>query len=669
MQSKGKKIIGICLVLVMLMTNILPISGKTGWDLYNYVYGFRHEDDYILASFSLYDEVKQISSGAGHILVLKSDGTVWSWGCNWTGQLGNGTTVASGTPTQVEGLTNIIYISAGFDHNLALRADGTVWAWGSNGEGRLGDGTTTRRTTPVQVWGLWGITSVSAGGNHSIALRSDGTVWAWGAWNTLPWQVWDYYEVVSDAVAVLANGSYGMAIRSGGTVLVWNVGNMNFYWRYGIDVPHHIYGLTNVVYLSSQGGHNLALRADGTVWAWGSNWSGQLGDGTTEYRVAPQQVVGLTGVTAISAGVNHSLALLEDGSVMSWGYNSDGQLGNGGTTSDDIPKQVIGLTNIMNITAGEANSYALRNDGTIWGWGNTNVGTSHNVVTTPILIFGTPTTQAGATLIGAVRSFNPANPTTLGLYREGVLIQTVMIPPESGFGPRTQHFSINGIEAGTYSLVITKPFHTRFVINNIIIGHDDFDLRENFNADVRLIRLVGGDVNGDGVVCWDDFDIVLSYLGMDSSCENASVLLRASDIYGTGTVTIDDLTVVLNNIGIGEIIINLDDDQTGSGNGRQNINLDVRPGESHTFIFTADDVGDFNEKTFMLTYDVAMMQLTNIVPHMNANIVSSSNGVVVFTVNINVPQGSVWSGALAVVEFTAVGFGETKIEFSVNTGG
>ena len=137
--------------------------------------------------------VTAITAGSYHSLALRSDGMVWAWGWNSSGQLGDSTTTDHSTPAQVVGpggtgfLTGVTAIAAGFGHGLVLRSDGTVWAWGDNTYGELGDGTGTAHSTPVQVVGpggagfLIGMTAIAAGnGSHSLALKSDGTVWAWG---------------------------------------------------------------------------------------------------------------------------------------------------------------------------------------------------------------------------------------------------------------------------------------------------------------------------------------------------------------------------------------------------------------------------------------------------------------------------------------------------------
>jgi Regulator of chromosome condensation (RCC1) repeat len=136
--------------------------------------------------------VTAIAGGCYHTIALKSDGTVWAWGYNGYGQLGDGTTTDSYTPVQALGpggsgyLTGVIAIASDGYHTIAMKSDGTVWTWGHNVVGQLGDGTTTDRYTPVQVLGpdgsgyLTGVIAITRGFYHTIALKSDGTGWAWG---------------------------------------------------------------------------------------------------------------------------------------------------------------------------------------------------------------------------------------------------------------------------------------------------------------------------------------------------------------------------------------------------------------------------------------------------------------------------------------------------------
>jgi alpha-tubulin suppressor-like RCC1 family protein len=128
-------------------------------------------------------EITSISAGVGFSLFLKNDGTVWGWGNNTNGQLGpNNTGTIFPSVIQVTGISNVTCIAAGYSHSMAVRSDSTVWTWGTNTHGELGDGTLIEKHSPLQVIGLNKIISVAAGFYHSMALASDEKVWTWG-WN------------------------------------------------------------------------------------------------------------------------------------------------------------------------------------------------------------------------------------------------------------------------------------------------------------------------------------------------------------------------------------------------------------------------------------------------------------------------------------------------------
>jgi len=128
------------------------------------------------AGVSHANATQSVAAGLNHSLAIKPDGTLWSWGSGYSGQLGIGSTVDQWFPAQVNALTNVVAAAGGVYHSLAVKADGTVWAWGYNAYGQLGDGTTTQRNTSVQVGGLTNVIAVATGMYHSIALKSDGTV-------------------------------------------------------------------------------------------------------------------------------------------------------------------------------------------------------------------------------------------------------------------------------------------------------------------------------------------------------------------------------------------------------------------------------------------------------------------------------------------------------------
>jgi len=175
--------------------------------------------------------VESISVGLTHVLALKPDGTVWTFGTNESGQLGYGTFGEwedwKMVPAQVANLTDVVSVSAGAGHSLALKADGTVWAWGSNGYGALGDGTTTHRAAPVQMANLTDIVSIAGCQTNSLALQSDGTVWSTGRLLNLNTGSL-YPEKVPNLSDIIMVAGYwnNFAVKSDGTVWSWGLGGL-----------------------------------------------------------------------------------------------------------------------------------------------------------------------------------------------------------------------------------------------------------------------------------------------------------------------------------------------------------------------------------------------------------------------------------------------------------
>jgi alpha-tubulin suppressor-like RCC1 family protein len=364
------------------------------------------------------EDVVALAAGALHGLALKSDGTVWAWGYNPDGRLGDNTTTDRLTPVQVKGpegvgyLTGVVAIAAGSSHSLALLSDGTVWAWGENNAGQLGDNTATERHAPVQVKGkdgdgyLTGVVGISAGSQFTLACTSAGSAWGWGSnWagqlgdntNTIrhtPVKVLGTGGVgyLAGVVAVAAGDRHSLALISDGSVQAWGHNEFGMLGdgtttSSSTPVPVHYYTgsgyLTGAVAIAGGGNHSLALIRDGTVQAWGLNNSGQLGDNTTNESHLPVWVKGpggvdyLGGATAISAGGEHSLALLSDGTLRAWGSNGNGQLGDNTTDQRNTPVQVLGpgasgnLEKVTAIAAG-ASAYSLaavdsNGPGATWG--------------------------------------------------------------------------------------------------------------------------------------------------------------------------------------------------------------------------------------------------------------------------------------------------------------
>ncbi len=311
--------------------------------------------------------IKAVSAGGdqleAHSMALKFNGTVWCWGSNLYGALGNAS--ATGTfvtaPVQALILTNATAISAGGWHSLALKNDGTVWCWGWNADGQIGDGTLVDKTIPTQVSSLTGITKIAAGTYHNLALKNDGTVWAWGdnvngqigdatlgTDRTTPVQV----SGLTNVVGIAAGRFFSMAVKSDGTVWTWG---QNLYGQLGngnttdSNVPVQVTGLTGITSAVAATGafHCHALKNDGTVWSWGRNTYGNLGDNTLNNSNVPVQMLSFNFPVGLAAGTNFSLFYKADGSMWGTGRNASGQLGDGTTTQHNSASQSTVMCSVL----------------------------------------------------------------------------------------------------------------------------------------------------------------------------------------------------------------------------------------------------------------------------------------------------------------------------------
>ncbi len=326
-----------------------------------------------------------IAGGDFYSLALQSDGTLWSWGLNNHGQLGNNSTISTNVPGKLAdpNLTGIVAMAAGgnlsFDNSsfsafsLALRGvDGTIWAWGTNDFGQLGDGTTTSRTKPGQVSGLVGVVAVAVGASHGLAVMSDGTMRAWG--RNGAGQLGDGTRTMrlapvsvpgmTGVIAAAAGSNHTLALRNDGTVWAWganSAGQLGNDSNTNSSTPVQVSNLSGIVAITAASNYSAALTSQGTVWAWGSNSLGELGNDplTVPSSNKPIQVGTLSGVVAIAAGGPHMLAMTTSGAVFSWGYNDNGELGTGNALNSSTPVQVLNITGAQTISAGGYHSLAL----------------------------------------------------------------------------------------------------------------------------------------------------------------------------------------------------------------------------------------------------------------------------------------------------------------------
>jgi alpha-tubulin suppressor-like RCC1 family protein len=345
-----------------------------------------------------------VAAASYNTLALKQNGSLWAWGLNDYGQLGQGDedVAAHAAPRQVGHGHDWVAVSAGYADSFALKSDGTLWAWGNNSDfgGNLGLGrsnveppaagwvTSMERWTPTRVGHSHDWTAVFAGYEHGLGTRKDGTIWGWGPnwYGALGDGTTDFgWSLVkvgrgADWAAASGGGDFSLALKKSGTL--WAFGS-NTYGNLGLGdtadrhSPTQVGGAGDWASVSAGVGYGMALKKDGTLWAWGDNSFGELGLGDTAERRAPVQVSSANDWAAAYCLGHHSVALKRDGSLWAWGENSYGQLGVGDTADRSSPTQVGSARDWAAIAPGGADSYhtvALKQNGTLWAWGLNRFG-------------------------------------------------------------------------------------------------------------------------------------------------------------------------------------------------------------------------------------------------------------------------------------------------------
>ena len=389
-------------------------------------------------------EITQIEFGAAHTAAVLSDESLWMWGRNAEGELGDGTKEASAVPIKIldsvssvvlggystaaiktdgslwmwgQGGDSIIHydhlisanapqmimndvksVSLGYDFAAVIKTDGSLWTWGYNGYGQLGDGTKTNHYSDSPVKVMDDVSKVVLGHSTALALKTDGSLWSWGLNDDCVLGTGDTFSTY-EPVKILDNVKDFDFFYHAAALVNSSPGLTDSLWVWGENrsgeigdgttsaklAPLEI--LHDVSCFSLGGGCTAALKNDGTVLTWGSNSNYRLGDGTSQERFTPVAV--MDSVSRLKMDGGNGKALKSDGSLWSWGLNEYGAVGNG--TTEDQPNPVEIIDDIAWFDCGYSRSYALKTDGSLWGWGSNGDGQIGNSeigdCLTPVCIF------------------------------------------------------------------------------------------------------------------------------------------------------------------------------------------------------------------------------------------------------------------------------------------
>ena len=279
---------------------------------------------------------RTVSAGQDHILGIRTDGSLWAWGSNSFGKLGIGTAggLPVNAPRRIGSDTDWVAVSAGDNHSVALKSDGSLWAWGFNFQGALGDSSRVDKYVPTRIGTGNSWQMISAGRDYTMAIKANGSLWGWGynngrlgdgqSANTIvPVQIgldsnWRMVDAASIHTMAIKTDSSLWATGGTGGVL----GNGMSFSRsmVPVDSGHHWLSVT----LGAS--YTMALRANGTLWGWG-----------TTYSATPAQIGTATNWSMISARNKHTLEMAADNSVWAFGWNIEGQVGDSSTMDRSLP--------------------------------------------------------------------------------------------------------------------------------------------------------------------------------------------------------------------------------------------------------------------------------------------------------------------------------------------
>ena len=432
---------------------------------------------------------KEISYGGYHNIAIKNDGTLWAWGSNNVGELGDGTLENKNLPVQIGTDTDWVTISAGFKTNAAIKTNGTLWAWGLNTDGQIAGGQEYQKF-PMQIGTGTNWKNVNCPGRYILAIKTDGGLWAWGnntfgqlglgdtENRTTPTQV----GTATDWKQISAGSNFTITLKNDGTL--WAFGD-NFEGKLGINSsesfitsPTKIGTDNNWKMVSTKYYHTHALKNDGTLWAWGQNTYGQLGDNTTISKKAPVSISPEKIWVSLAQEVSNSLAVSSDGTLWTWGTVEFSETDGTPINTLLIPTKIGNDTDWKKVLAvGPYCNIAVKTNNTILVWGDNEsgeLGLGDNNAHPNQTLFGTMCDSTAGLQENTLNSIsvypnptsgilNLANANDLNIEKLTVIDVTGKTLLEQS---NTSQIDVQQLPSGMYFLEITTngiKQHTRFI--------------------------------------------------------------------------------------------------------------------------------------------------------------------------------------------------------------
>ena len=317
-----------------------------------------------------------------HTVILKANGTVWSYGSNSSYELGNGNSKSTDIPVQVKFPENTVIkqIAVGNTHNLALDINGNVWGWGANSNNALGK----TSSTPVKLE-ISNIKKIAANNDQSMALTEDGYVYVWGLNANGELGTRTYENIQKPTLLSYVNDIIDIAVGKNHTLLLTTSGKV-------LSTGLNVYGQTAkqegksntfeeikidelIGRISAGDNHSVLLTISGEVYTFGYNINGQLGSGNNKNMTTPNKVSEISNIMEISAGKNQTIILDSDRNLYSTGSNSQGELGIGTNEDKVLFTKITTIDNMMSVSCGNTYNVAIRYDGEVYAWGDYYHGT------------------------------------------------------------------------------------------------------------------------------------------------------------------------------------------------------------------------------------------------------------------------------------------------------